>query len=141
VTPDELELIDRAAVAVEADADRFATTFYDTLFELSPDTRALFPADLVEQKGKLVDELTFLIGAARDLDAFTVRAGELGRRHVGYGVEHDDYEPVGVALTVAMRECMHDAWTDAHEAAWSKLYHLIAGVMRDASTTAMFAER
>jgi len=141
VTPDQLELIDQAAAVVETDPDRFASTFYDTLFELSPQTRALFPHDLADQKGKLTDELAFLIGAARDLDAFVARANDLGRRHVGYGVRNEDYAPVGVALTVALRECMQDDWTAAHEAAWSTLYTLIAGVMRDGASTALFARR
>jgi hemoglobin-like flavoprotein len=139
VTPDELALIDDAASVVEATPDRFAATFYDTLFELAPGTRGLFPDDLAEQKGKLVDELAFLIGAARDLDTFVARASDLGHRHVGYGVRNDDYGPVGIALAVALRECMQDDWTPAHEAAWSKLYSLIAGVMRDGASTASFA--
>jgi hemoglobin-like flavoprotein len=139
VTPEELDLVSQAGRVVAACPDRFAATFYETLFEISPTTRELFPDDMTAQKGKLVDEMAFLVGAARDLDAFVARAKDLGRRHVAYGVQHGDYERVGVALTSALRECMEVEWTDAHEAAWAKLYNLIADVMRDGARGSMFA--
>jgi len=140
VTPEELALIDQAAKVIETCPDEFGSAFYTTLFELSPDTRALFPADLTAQKGKVVDELAFLIEAARDLDTFVERAKGLGRRHVEYGVQHDDYRVVGVALTAALRECMQVEWTTAHEGAWNKLYRLIADVMRDGANETLFVE-
>lgn len=140
MTPEELDLIDEAAQVVEDCPDQFGTTFYTTLFEISPKTRALFPDDLTAQRGKLVEELAFLIEAARDLDMFVARARDLGRRHVDYGVQHADYEPVGVALTAALRECMQDAWSVEHAAAWGKLYRLIADVMRDGANESLFVE-
>lgn len=140
MTPEELGLIDQAAKVVEHCPDRFATTFYDTLFEISPETRRLFPDDLTAQKGKLVDELGFLIDSASDLDRFVARAHDLGRRHVDYGVQHAHYQHVGVALTAALRECMEVEWDEAHAAAWAKLYDLIAGVMRDGANASLFAE-
>jgi hemoglobin-like flavoprotein len=140
VTPEELELIDDAAEVVENCSYDFGAAFYTTLFELSPHTRALFPEDLSVQQGKVVDELAFLIEAARDLDTFVDRARDLGRRHVDYGVHSADYELVGVALTAALRDCMGDGWTDAHEAAWTKLYVLIANVMREGATDSLFVD-
>jgi hemoglobin-like flavoprotein len=139
VTPEELDLVSQAGRVVAAFPDRFAGTFYETLFEISPTTRELFPDDMTAQKGKLVDEMAFLLDAARDLDAFVARAKDLGRRHVDYGVQHGDYESVGVALTSALHECMEAEWSDAHEAAWAKLYSLIADVMRDGASGSMFA--
>jgi hemoglobin-like flavoprotein len=140
VTPEELDLIDQAAEVVENCPDEFGTAFYTTLFEVSPRTRALFPDDLTAQRGKIVEELGFLIDAARDLDTFVARARDLGRRHVDYGVQSADYDLVGVALTAALRECMAVEWTDAHTAAWAKLYRLIADVMREGANASLFVE-
>lgn len=140
VTPEELELIEQAAAVVEDCPDQFGDAFYTTLFEIAPDARALFTDDLTAQQGKLVDELAFLIEAARDLDTFVERARELGRRHVDYGVRQEHYELVGVALTAALRECMHNEWTDAHDAAWAKLYSLISDVMRDGANESLFVD-
>jgi nitric oxide dioxygenase len=122
-----------------ADADAFADAFYGTLFEISPGSRALFPADMTAQRGKLVDELVFLVGAARDLDAFVERARELGRRHVDYGVSAADYDAVGAALLTAVADRVGDAWTPAHQQAWTKLYRLIADVMREGADSQLFA--
>ena len=135
VTPEELLLIEQAARVLDTCPDRFASTFYETLFELDPATRDLFPPDLTEQRGKLVDELAFLIDAARDLDTFVARAHDLGHRHVGYGVQHHDYETVGVAPPAALRACLEDEWDAAHETAWTKLYRLIADVMQEGATS------
>ncbi len=144
MTPDELALIDADGDIVRSAPDEFATVFYATLFELAPSTRALFPDDLVAQRGKLVDELGFLIDAATSstasdggLDEFLARAGELGRRHVGYGVSGHDYGPVGQALIAALRSSI-DGWDANHEAAWSKLYRLIADVMREGAEADLF---
>lgn len=136
MTPEEIELILRDGDVVRADADGFAASFYDTLFEIAPATRSLFPEDLSAQRGKLVDELAFLIDAVaptRDgasLDDFVERARALGRRHVDYGVRGSDYAPVQQALTAALR-CHVAGWGPDHQAAWDKLYRLIADVMRE----------
>jgi len=136
VTPDELELIAADGEIVRTDAESFAVEFYDTLFEIAPATRELFPDDRVAQRGKLVNELAFLVDAATasrgvgDLGAFVERARDLGRRHVGYGVTGADYAPVGVALVGALRGVV-DGWDAAHELAWTKLFRLISDVMRE----------
>lgn len=140
MTPEELAMIDQAARVIETCPEQFASTFYETLFEIAPTTRAMFPDDLTDQRGKLVDELAFLIGAARDLDTFVERAHDLGRRHAAYGVHHEHYEPVGAALTAALRDCLAVDWDAGHDAAWTKLYRLIADVMQEGANSALVAE-
>lgn len=141
MTPDELVLVEADGAVVRAMPDAFANTFYDTLFELAPSTRALFPDDLVAQRGKLVNELGFLVDAATaadgEFDDFVLRASELGQRHVEYGVSSRDYAPVGQALMAALRVSI-EGWDAAHEAAWMKLYRLIADVMRQGAERDLF---
>lgn len=142
MTPDELALIEADGAVVGACRDEFAAAFYTALFELAPDARSLFPADLTEQGGKLVSELAFLVDAAAHatghLDEFLDRARELGRRHIDYGVSGGHYVPVGAALQSALRTCV-PGWDDDHELAWAKLYRLIADVMREGAESAIFA--
>jgi len=140
VTPEEFELIRRDGEVIRAEADRFSTEFYEALFEISPATRRLFSDDLVAQRGKLVDELDFLVSAAvasqtdHDLGPFLERARELGKRHVGYGVSGADYQPVGDALVAALRSVVDD-WNDAHRDAWNGLFRLISDVMREGASS------
>lgn len=139
MTPEELALVTETADIACADADAFAEAFYGTLFEISPESRALFPTDMTAQRGKLVDELVFLVAAAQDLDAFVVRARELGDRHTGYGVTFSDYDAVGAALVSAVAERMGEDWTMEQKRAWDKLYRLIADVMREGASKDLFA--
>ena len=145
MTPEELELITADGHVVRGCPDDFARSFYATLFELAPETRELFPEDLTAQRGKLVNELLFLVDTATDheglgLDGFIARARELGKRHAGYGVTNRDYAPVGAALVAALRSCV-PAWDDDHDVAWRKLYRLIADVMREGAESGAFAAR
>lgn len=141
MTPEELDLIHADGDRLRADADAFSSIFYDTLFEIAPATRRLFPDDLVTQRGKLVDELGFLVDTATasrsagELGPFLDRARDLGRRHAGYGVGGADYEPVRVGLIAALRDTV-DGWDDEHESSWNKLFRLIADVMREGAEAA-----
>ncbi len=140
VSPAELALIESTGEVVRSDPDAFARAFYATLFDVAPEVRELFDDDLTTQRGKLVDEVAFFIAAAADLDRFVERARELGRRHVGYGVQRDHYDAVGVALVAAVRERTGDEWTSDHHRAWTKLYRLISDVMLDGARSAQYAD-
>jgi hemoglobin-like flavoprotein len=140
VTPEELDLIRADGVLLGAEADAFSATFYELLFEIAPASRSLFPDDLLAQRGKLVDELTFLVdaataGATDDLEAFIDRAHELGRRHAGYGVVGADYAAVEMSLLGALRATLSN-WDDFHDAAWIRLFRLISDVMREGAAAA-----
>jgi nitric oxide dioxygenase len=136
MTPTELSLIEADAAVLDADPDRFARAFYATLFDLAPEVRPMFPADLADQRVKLMRELSELVhagtGAAAtgSLDGFVARAGALGRRHRGYGVTATMYAAVGTALVAAVRECV-TGFDDAHAEAWAGLYRLVADAMRE----------
>ena len=134
MTPAELALIAADAEHVIAAADAVSTTLYDALFEIAPDTRALFDDDVATQRAKLMTELKTMIAAAvayedaEQLARFIERTGALGRRHTGYGVTAAMYEPVGAALLASLR--LHVPGFDQdHEDAWAKLYGLIAETM------------
>lgn len=136
MTPTDLNLITDSAAAL--DPEPFAACFYDTLFELAPAARALFPDDLREQRAKLMNELTTLIGFATsaadgDVDRFVARAHRLGARHTTYGAEPEHYDIVGAALLAALRDHVTD-WSDPHETAWSRLYRLVATTMQEGAT-------
>ena len=134
--PNQLEMIERDGRVLHERSDEFARAFYATLFDLAPETRALFPDDLTAQRTKLVDELDELISTAvgwrtsGHLDGFVERAHSLGSRHDGYGVTASMYRPVGLALIAALRETVVD-FDDDHERAWTTLYRLLADTMRE----------
>jgi hemoglobin-like flavoprotein len=134
VTPEELALAEADLDAVCAEADRFATVFYDVMFELDPSTRALFPDDLAAQRTKLVDELGVLVQAvtqtrdSENLQGFVARGRELGARHTGYGVHRQHYDVMGRALLAALAATL-DPWDARRQRVWTTLYRLITDVM------------
>lgn len=141
MTPDELDLILTSSQAITDDPDGFSSAFYETVFEIAPATRAMFPDDMTAQRSKLVRELQFMVQAASAwadpaaLEGFVARTRELGRRHVAYGVTAAMYEPVGTALMATLRDAV-DGFGPDHEQAWAKLYTLVAETMLEGATTA-----
>jgi hemoglobin-like flavoprotein len=139
MTPEQLELIASTATVVMAD-DHFPGRFYERLFEADPHSRSLFPADMAAQRAKLVDELSFMVEAAEDLDAFVERTRALGDRHTAYGVTPAHYATVGAALMGALADVLGAAWTAEARSAWQQLYDLIAETMLEGASGSMFAD-
>lgn len=135
MTPNDIELVEHDVAALHEAADRFTGEFYATLFELDPDVRRLFPADIDAQRTKLFDELQVLVSRATQFgdDAsvatFVDRARGLGERHEVYGVTPPMYRLVEVSLLAALRDVV-SGFDDAHERAWVRLYRLVAGSMQ-----------
>lgn len=136
MTPDELAIVERDAASIAERTSQFSEAFYDTLFDLAPETRSLFPHDMTPQRQKLADELLLLVDTAATwratggLAGFVERAQDLGRSHASYGVTNPMYDVVGVTPLAALRLCL-DGFDDAHEAVWSKLYRRVADTMRE----------
>jgi hemoglobin-like flavoprotein len=138
MTPEQLDAVERTVRAVEADPEAFAHRFYEELFALAPDTRELFPQDMSDQRGKLVDEVLFLAGAARDLRGFADRARELGARHRHYGVRARHYELFEQALLRTLGAVLDDEWSPDVEEAWRRLHRLVAETMMEGAAGELF---
>src|SRR5206468_3895665 len=117
-------------------AEVAATLFYDRLFELDPSLRALFPSDLGAQKKKLMATIGFAVGALTKPESLLPAVQELGRRHVGYGVQVGHYATVGSALLDTLAKGLGDQWTPALKKAWTKVYTVLANTMLGAAEQA-----
>src|SRR5215471_8666389 len=104
MTHEQKRLVENTWKQMAASADAAAALFYCRLFEIDPTTRQLFRAtDMVAQRKKLVQTLSFAIGGLDDLDALVSKVEDLGRRHAGYGVTDAQYDSVGAALLWTLR--------------------------------------
>ena len=72
-----------------------ADMFYDRLFYMAPSLRAMFPADMRDQKRKLMVMLASAVQGTSNLDTLAPQLMALGARHVGYGVKDEHYKAVG----------------------------------------------
>ncbi len=137
MTPEQMLLVQATWRQVVPISDLAAQLFYDRLFELAPDTRALFHGtDPKEQRRKLMATLAFAVEGLGDLDTLVPTVEALGRRHRDYGATAAHYETVGAALLWTLKEGLGVSWTPAAEAAWSEAYGLLSGVMQGAAGAA-----
>lgn len=128
----EIVLIQDSFGKVAPIADQAAALFYSRLFEIAPEVRPLFRADITEQGKKLMATLAVVVNGLRDLGAIVPVAQDLARRHVGYGVEAAHYEPVGAALIWTLEQGLGEAFTTDTQAAWVKAYGVLSSVMIEA---------
>jgi hemoglobin-like flavoprotein len=114
-------------------ARQFANDFYTRLFELAPETRTLFPADLSEQTVKFTYTLRTLVIGLNRLDDIEPVIQDLGRRHTKYQVKPEHYVVLGNALLWTLESSLKDEFTPEVHDAWSAVYNLIAKVAVDAA--------
>jgi hemoglobin-like flavoprotein len=121
MTPEQKRLVENTWKQVAPIADAAAEIFYGRLFEIDPTTRKLFRAtDMVAQRKKLLQTLSFAINGLNDLDALASKVEDLGRRHAGYGVTDPQYDSVGAALLWTLEQGLGQAWTPAVASAWNR---------------------
>ena len=140
MTPEQLESVRRTAALVEPASHQCARCFYDDLFDRHPAARRLFPDGLAGQPDSLVGQLLSLVDAADDPSAFLARARALGLRHQRRGVHAGDYAFVGEALMAATAAVVGDGWTGEAEAAWRRMYALIAEAMLEGAEEGLFSQ-
>jgi hemoglobin-like flavoprotein len=123
-------------------ADTAADLFYQRLFELKPEYRALFTKDMREQKRKLVGMLSFIVKSLdfaddgwRDTvpeedDLFLVVLA-MGRRHSElYRVPDEAYAPVLEAILWTFDYGLGKAFTERARVTWTLVFTLIATTMK-----------
>ncbi len=133
----QIKLVKASFAKVAPISDLAAGLFYQKLFELDPDLRNLFPANIDSQKKKLMAALGL---AVKELDApnrLLPVIQKLGIRHIDYGVEEYRFDTVGEALLWTLAEGLGDAFTPEVESAWAEGYDTLATVMKQAASEEM----
>jgi hemoglobin-like flavoprotein len=127
---DEIMLVRASFAQVMPIRNKAADLFYRRLFEVAPQVRGLFPADLREQKQKLMAMIGTAVGALHDLDALVPKVKALGMRHVAYGAAAAHYTVVGEVLLWTLEQGLGPAFTPEVRAAWTKVYGVLADTMQ-----------
>lgn len=135
MTPEKVKLVQESFEKVVPIADKAADIFYDRLFEIAPQVRPMFPADMSDQKGKLMQTLGVAVTNLHQVETIVPTVQELGRKHVGYGVKDEHYDIVGAALLYTLEKGLGDAFTPEVKEAWTETFMLVAGVMKEAAAT------
>jgi hemoglobin-like flavoprotein len=132
MTPEQVQIV-RLTFAQAMDRKlEVGRIFYDRLFAIAPETRALFKNDIEEQSRKLMDTLALAIGSLRDTPTLVSMLQGLAQRHVRYGVRDEHYDKVGEALLWTLEKAFGAAFTPDVRNAWATLYGVVATTMRKA---------
>ena len=129
MTPKQVELVQQSFAKVIPISEQASVLFYDRLFEIAPQVRAMFPDDMTEQRRKLMMMLAAVVNGLSDLPSILPAASALAKRHTGYGAVAAHYPVVGAALLWTLEKGLGDAWTPEVAEAWTTAYGTLSGYM------------
>jgi hemoglobin-like flavoprotein len=129
MTPDQVKLVQQSFSKVVPIAEQAAVIFYDRLFEIAPQVKSMFPADMTAQRGKLVATLAAVVNGLGNLDSILPAASALAKRHVSYGAKAEHYPVVGAALLWTLEKGLGAGWTSEVADAWTAAYGTLSGFM------------
>jgi hemoglobin-like flavoprotein len=129
MNPSQIKLVQESLAKVGPIADQAAVMFYDRLFAVAPQVKAMFPADMTEQRKKLMATLSVVVNGLDDLETILPAASALATRHVSYGAKAEHYPVVGGALLWTLERGIGDNWTPEVADAWTAAYEMLSGFM------------
>lgn len=129
MTPEQITLVQDRFTQVARISDTAAQIFYERLFDVAPQLRALFPADMTEQRRKLMATLAVVVQGLDKLDTILPAASALAKRHVDYGAQPAHYPVVGETLLWTLARGLGPAWTAELAAAWAAAYVTVSQFM------------
>jgi hemoglobin-like flavoprotein len=129
MTPDQVQLVQDSFAKVVPISETAAELFYGRLFEIAPQVKAMFPADMTEQRRKLMATLAAVVNGLGNLTSILPAASALAKRHVSYGAKAEHYPVVGAALLWTLEKGLGDGWTPEIAQAWTTAYGTLSGYM------------
>jgi len=129
VNPAQINLVQESFAKVAPISEQAATLFYDRLFEVAPAVKVMFPADMTEQRRKLMATLAVVVNGLSNLESVLPAASALAKRHVSYGARPEHYPVVGGALLWTLEKGLGEAWTADVADAWTAAYGTLSGYM------------
>jgi nitric oxide dioxygenase len=129
MTPEQVTLVQESFSKVAPISEQAAVIFYDRLFEVAPAVKSMFPADMAEQRKKLMATLAVVVNGLTNLEAVLPAASALAKRHVSYGAKPEHYPVVGGALLWTLEKGLGAAWTPDLAAAWTAAYGTLSSYM------------
>lgn len=134
MTPRQKQLVQESFMQVLAISDHAAELFYGRLFSRNPEYQALFNGDMTEQGRKLMQHLNMVVRGLQKLEQIVPAVQTLGRKHVHYGVQPQDYDAVGQALIWTLEQGLGPSFTPEVRDAWMTAYTRLASTMIEAAS-------
>lgn len=118
-----------------------AKSFYDTLFQKSPNLMPLFRGtSMKDLHKKFWSTLTFTAQEFRNPEQLTNTLLELGANHKVYGVRPSDYDIVRVTLLKTLQKFLGESWSTEMHLAWSMALFDVSQIMIQGAKQTHLAE-
>ena len=124
----QVKLVQESFAKVAPISEQAAVIFYDRLFEVAPAVRAMFPADMTEQRKKLMTMLAAVVNGLNNLESILPVASALAKRHASYGAKPEHYPVVGSTLLWTLEKGLGDGTREVADA-WTAAYGTLSGYM------------
>ena len=124
--------VQRIAANYELLADRMpelAAAFYVRLFQVLPESRALFKIDIALQSQHLAAALAIIVRNLRLLDVLEEPLAELGVHHARVGVRPEQYPIVCRAMVETLRDGSGTTWSPTLENDWTQALEAVSRIM------------
>ena len=141
--PDEsvIEAVRASCARLPAGSTRLAERFYENLFAMAPDVRAMFPADLRPQHKRMASALLEVVQHLDSPDDVAGYLQDLGaQHHRDLQVKPEHYPFVGRSLVRAVSE-ISPTWSSSMSSAWVLVYEWITANMLAGAERAAEQER
>ena len=129
ITPAQVELVQSSFADVLPIADVAGMLFYERIFTLAPEARALFGDDIALQASRTMAAVKTAVDGLDDIDHVAPFLVRLGARHVRYGVHPAHFDLVGAALLWTLEQGLGEAFTPEVREAWEATFGVIARTM------------
>jgi hemoglobin-like flavoprotein len=129
MNPTQIKVVQESFSKVAPISETAAIIFYDRLFEVAPAVKAMFPADMTEQRKKLMMTLASVVNGLGNLESILPAASALAKRHVNYGAKPEHYPVVGGALLYTLEKGLGEDWTPELADAWTAAFGTLSGYM------------
>jgi nitric oxide dioxygenase len=129
ITSPQIELVQSSFQQVLPIADIAGELLYGRVFELAPETRALFDEDIRPQARRLMGAVKVAVDGLDRLEEVAPFLIKLGARHVRYGVRPEHLDVGAEALLWTLEQGLGEAFTPDVREAWVEAWNIVAGAM------------
>lgn len=124
-----VERLESSFALIAPQGEKLVDLFYTRLFAENPSVRSMFPADITEQKKKLLASLVLVMENIRKTENLAEPLTKLGERHFEFGAKAEHYPIVRDTLIATMEELAGDQWNAQLTQDWAGALDFISSVM------------
>lgn len=125
-----IDILEESFDLVAPRAEELVAHLYTRLFELAPETEALFAGTSMPDRYRtMLATLLLLRRSLSTMETVAPALRALGMRHERYGVRPEYYEPAGRALLESMAAIGGERWKSGYSDAWSLAWSVVRDTM------------